>query len=398
MKISKKQVEKDIELIFELGTLRRVKRGWNTLLNVRFQNVAEHTLRTTWIAYLFAQYYPAASLETVFKYALSYNLYRTRTSDPHYVALPNLKLNKDKALNDIFKSTSLEKEYLRHISKYYAQDSIEADIVYIANAVENILELKELTAEGVAVAKIWLDLNYKNFYSKLKLDIGRKFLDQLETVNPYDWHLAIKDTFDFNVEKKISNQRQKEILFLFEIGTLRYVPRNWAQFADTIFSNVSEHTFRAIWVSLILEKYLDNINIEKLITMLLLHDLDEIRGVELNYVQAQYMTAQKEQAIKGTLSWLEQKEKLIQIYTDYKKGKSPEAALAKDADSLEPIFELKEKASQGVLVASSWLESNKKRLQGKLNHDISNIFFDVLLSADPNSWHLNAKNRFSYDW
>ena len=37
---------------------------------------------------------------------------------------------------------------------------------------------------------------------------------------------------------------EKDLRFLYEIGTLRFVGRTWNQFLASGFANVTEHTFR----------------------------------------------------------------------------------------------------------------------------------------------------------
>ena len=47
--------KKDADFLFEIGTLRFIQRTWKQFINPDFANLAEHTLRMTWIAIVIAK-------------------------------------------------------------------------------------------------------------------------------------------------------------------------------------------------------------------------------------------------------------------------------------------------------------------------------------------------------
>lgn len=401
MEIPSDKIKNDTDFLFEVGTLKDVSRGWNFLVNKNMQNVSVHTFRVVWVSYVLAHYYPKADLERVLKIALSYNIYRTRVGDSHYVSLLNVITNKDKAINDIFTDNSLSNVCKPAIYDYIEKKSLESAIVHVANGLENILELKELSAEGIKVADTWLKLNYKsfsNYYKKYSLDKSELFLEAIQKLEPYHWHLIIQNSFDFERKEVSLNRIEKELHFLYEIGTAKFLKRSWQQFAGVKFSNVAEHTFRTMWISWILALHTPKINLEKVLTMACVHDLDEIRSFDLNYLQTQYVNLNKRKSISGTLDWLVYKDKLLKLYDEYERQENREAKLVKDADSLEAILELKEKAALGVSVADEWLNLNKTRLFGKLSYEYSSLLLEHVLKIDSNRWHLQADNRFLHDW
>lgn len=392
-----KSSKKDINFLFEIGTLRHVDRGWDYLVEVPFQNMAEHTYRVLWASYVIAGYYPKADLEKVIKIAMAYNAYRTRTGDPHYVSLLHSEIQKEEAYVDMFTGTSFENEFTSLLNEYYKKESLESQIVFMANSIENILELKEKQAVGVDIADKWLKLNYSTFYPKKRNDVAAKLVEVIKKVDPSDWHLMSQNFFEFKKKNSFKARKKREIAFLFEVGTVRLLNRSWSQFSSEQFSNVAEHTYRTMWIALLLSisKKADT---EKLLLMALVHDLDEVRSLDLNYLQSQYVNTNKVDSVSSTLAQLNQKEFLLEIYKEYKEQKSTEAKLVKDADNLEAIMELKEKTQLGVAVAKKWLKLNEKRLSKKMNYKVSNKLLANILASTSSDWHLSAKNRFLEDW
>lgn len=49
-------MQKDIDFLFEIGSLRSIARTWNEFLGKDVANVAEHTIRVAWIALTLAKY------------------------------------------------------------------------------------------------------------------------------------------------------------------------------------------------------------------------------------------------------------------------------------------------------------------------------------------------------
>jgi len=47
-------MKRDVEFLFEVGTLRLIDRTWRQFGGANFANVAEHTFRVMWIAALIA--------------------------------------------------------------------------------------------------------------------------------------------------------------------------------------------------------------------------------------------------------------------------------------------------------------------------------------------------------
>src|SRR3989344_8535752 len=88
----------------------------------------------------------------------------------------------------------------------------------------------------------------------------------------------------------------RDIDFLYEIGSLRNVPRGWRQHLGFDVASDLEHTIRLIWIALIISRMEQAGDENKIIKMALAHDVAETRVSDLSYVQKVYVTADEEKA------------------------------------------------------------------------------------------------------
>ena len=93
----------------------------------------------------------------------------------------------------------------------------------------------------------------------------------------------------------------RDLEFLFEIGSLRNLQRGWRQHFGMDCANVLEHTLRVIWLALILARKEKVNNEEKIMKMALIHDTEETRTTDLSYIQKVYVKADDERAAKDLL-------------------------------------------------------------------------------------------------
>jgi putative hydrolase of HD superfamily len=144
--------------------------------------------------------------------------------------------------------------------------------------------------------------------------------------------------------------------FLFEIGTLRKVPRAHAftLLTSDITDNISSHKFRVSWIGWFLAQ-MEKADTGKVVMMCLLHDIPEARSNDQNWVHKKYVKVFENEIIEEQLKNLPGKAKLKRLFNEYETRKSIEAKLAKDADLIDQILLLKEYAHTGNKEAESWL-------------------------------------------
>src|SRR3989338_7300219 len=88
---------------------------------------------------------------------------------------------------------------------------------------------------------------------------------------------------------------KRDIEFLFEIGSLRNIPRAWQQVLTGKVQNIAEHLFRVAmigWIIAVREKG----DVNKVIRMCLIHDMAESRTGDIAFMHRRYVTRHEELA------------------------------------------------------------------------------------------------------
>lgn len=151
--------------------------------------------------------------------------------------------------------------------------------------------------------------------------------------------------------------------FLFEVGMLKRTPRTGYQFLGTGQESVAEHSFRATMIGYILSLQEAGADPLKTALMCLFHDLHEARTGDHNYVNKRYVTIDEERAVRDLAHGLPFGDALISLTREFNDGGSLEAQIARDADQLDLILELKQQLDLGNTYAREWLAYAVKRLQ-----------------------------------
>ena len=174
-------------LVFEAAVVKRMQRtGWQ-LLGGNEEGVGEHTFMTAVIAYFLAK--PLnANLETVLTMAVFHDFHEARTGDLDKIAKFYMTRDQDKANRDIFKG--IDDELLAMLEKYEKKESLEARIVYEANIVAFLVELKLLEEKGNTHAREWLDGNV----SRLRIPEAVILAKDLARTDSHDWWKNLRAT------------------------------------------------------------------------------------------------------------------------------------------------------------------------------------------------------------
>jgi putative hydrolases of HD superfamily len=191
---------------------------------------------------------------------------------------------------------------------------------------------------------------------------------------------------------------KRDLEFLYEMGCLRFVQRTWRQFLGPNFQNVAEHTMRVMWLSLIIaEREKIKVNKEKLIKMVLVHDIPESRTGDVHYLSRQYTERFEEKAISEMLegtSLLDFKE----IWESYEKRECIESKIVKDADILDVDMEIHEQFVMGNQVRKDWKDF-RRILSKSFFTKAAQDMWESIQTSNPHDWHLKANNRFNAgDW
>jgi len=185
------------------------------------------------------------------------------------------------------------------------------------------------------------------------------------------------------------NQLKKLVSFFYEIGNLRKVIRAHQQmllFQD-LTDNIATHSFRTAFVGYFLAKEL-KADADKVIKMCLLHDIEEARSADQNWVHKRYIKVFEDEIRDEQLKDILHSKELIKLSKEYQEKKTLEAKITKDADLLDEILLLREYQLQGNKEAEFWLNPGKlKSQQEKLMHtELAKALSKEAKKQEPTFW------------
>jgi len=179
------------------------------------------------------------------------------------------------------------------------------------------------------------------------------------------------------------------INFLFEVGMLKKTPRTGYQFLGSGNESVAEHSFRTAIIGHALSQREPEADPYKIILMCLYHDLHEARTGDHNYVNKRYVHVDEESANRDLTKDLPIADEIIVLTKEFNAGESIEARIARDADQLDLIFELKTQKDLGNKYATEWMSYAVKRLSTK----DAKIMAGEILNTDSTEWWFEKKTE-----
>ena len=171
--------------------------------------------------------------------------------------------------------------------------------------------------------------------------------------------------------------------FLFEVGMLKRTPRSgWQFLPGAAAESVAEHAFRAAMVAFTLARLDGSVNRARVVELALAHDLAEARTGDLNYMNQKYVRTDEEAAVADLTRDLPFADELAGLLAEFRAGATPEAALARDADQLELLLQLREQLDGGHGAASEWMPFALKRLRT----DVARALGARIVERDSSGW------------
>jgi putative hydrolase of HD superfamily len=142
---------------------------------------------------------------------------------------------------------------------------------------------------------------------------------------------------------------------LFEAKILKEIPRSGYHFLGSGRESVAEHSFMIGFIAFVMARMEPSVDALKLISMCLVHDLPESRTGDLNYVQKKYVHADEKKAVRDLIKDIPFGDTIRDLIEEFNEGKTMEARLARDADQLSFIIELKTLSDTGRKGPEDWL-------------------------------------------
>ncbi len=179
--------------IFEVGTLKRIKRAWLKSEGVANpESVAEHTYRNTIVGYLLAKM-EGADAEKVMKMCLFHDVPEVRIGDLDKVA--QRYINKDtielEVLRDQLKNLPehAAKEIFSLVNEMSERKTKEAIIARDADILELLFQAKEYADVGYHGTEYWLEQNSK----LLKTDSAKSLFRALMKQDAFAWSKGLEN-------------------------------------------------------------------------------------------------------------------------------------------------------------------------------------------------------------
>jgi len=183
---------------------------------------------------------------------------------------------------------------------------------------------------------------------------------------------------------------KRMVEFMFEVGMLKRSPRTGYQFLGSGGESVADHSFRAAVIGYVLASMEPDADRDKVILMCLFHDFPETRTGDHNYVNKKYVIVDEEKAVRDQVEGLPFGDEISRLIREFNTLKTLEARLAKDADQLDLILELKEQLDLGNSQAGEWLSFALKRLLT----DGGKRLAEEIMTTERDSWWFDKKT----DW
>ncbi len=151
--------------------------------------------------------------------------------------------------------------------------------------------------------------------------------------------------------------------FLFETMLLKRVRRTGYQFLGPGKESVAEHTFGVMCIAWTLAQLTPEADEGRLLAMCLVHDLPEARMGDLNSVQKHYVTANEKMVVDHMTRGLPFGPDLQALLDEFNARETLEARLARDADQLAFLLDLKALSDMGYAAPHKWAGHVQERLQ-----------------------------------
>jgi len=145
---------------------------------------------------------------------------------------------------------------------------------------------------------------------------------------------------DINFNEKLENQ----LNFIIEIDKVKNIIRKSKMFDGSRFENDAEHSWTICIMALLLKEYSNiTLNIERVVSMLLIHDIVEIdTGDTFLYSDKRNTVHTDEKKAAERIFGLldkEQKEYFLNLWNEFEERKTNEAKFAAIFDRLEPLLQ-----------------------------------------------------------
>ncbi len=169
---------------------------------------------------------------------------------------------------------------------------------------------------------------------------------------------------------------------LFEAKFLKEIPRSGFPYLGDGRESVAEHSFMVIFIAFVMAKMEPKADAERMQAMCLIHDLPEARIGDLNTVHKKYVRADERRAVADLAEGIFFGDEMAELIEEFNEGRSLEAQLAKDADQIAMVLELKDLIDRGYRPAENWMTYVVPRIRT----DVGKRILDRIRDTERDAW------------
>ncbi len=177
------KLSKIADLLFETGMLKRTPRTGLAFLGSGKESVAEHAFRVTMIGFVLAKMVESIDEAKLIKMCLLHDLVEARTGDHNYVHKKYVRVDEEKALNDIADSVFFGKEIKEIVDEFNSGETQESFLANDADQLDLILMLKEKKDLGNKYADEWIAYAVK----RLKTETAKQLAEAIVQTDSSNW-------------------------------------------------------------------------------------------------------------------------------------------------------------------------------------------------------------------
>ncbi|NQU95907.1 MAG: HD domain-containing protein [Candidatus Omnitrophica bacterium] len=188
------------------------------------------------------------------------------------------------------------------------------------------------------------------------------------------------------MRKTKSSSPETIVDFIAEVGLLKRTNRSgWSVLGIKNAESVADHSFRCAVIGFFLAR-MEKARAHEVLLMTLFNDIHETRITDLHKMAQRYIDAEKvedasfDEQMKSLP--VDIKKELIESRKEYKKQRTKESIISRDADILECLIQAKEYRDHGYRSASKFMKKAPKFLKTKS----AKRLWELAKKRDLDSW------------
>ncbi len=186
-----------------------------------------------------------------------------------------------------------------------------------------------------------------------------------------------------NNNKKIAN-------IIYEAATMKRMKRVGFQILGNGEETIGEHSFMTAVIAYFLAKKL-HLDIGKILTMSIFHDMHETRVGDAHKISLRYITRNQKKANQDIFGFVDTS--LVQLLEEYEEKKSIEAQIVFEANVIALLVRLKPLVERGDMHAKKWM-MNKSRIRTPEGIALTK----TLLETDSQDWWLDIQQELEEEY